>query len=72
MSSLPEVAGDAALYCNPFEVEEIAKALLLLYKDKELRQRLIEKGLKRKQLFSWDSTADLLWKSCEKVLKTMV
>lgn len=69
VSSLPEVAGDAALYCNPTEIAEIAGAMLKLYNDKKLCIDLIAKGNKRKQKFSWDHTADLLWKSCETTLK---
>ncbi len=69
VSSLPEVAGDAALYCNPTEIAEIAGAMLKLYNDKKLCIDLIAKGNKRKQKFSWDHTADLLWNSCETTLK---
>ena len=69
VSSLPEVAGDAALYCNPTDVEDIANAMLKLVNDHLIRIELLEKGKIRKQLFSWDATADLLWESCNKVLK---
>jgi len=69
VSSLPEVAGDAALYCDPNDVEDIANAMLKLVNDHSIRTELLEKGKIRKQLFSWDATADLLWESCNKVLK---
>lgn len=68
VTSLPEIAGDAALYVNPLNVDEIAQAMLKLYVDKDLQQQLIEKGNLQKQKFSWDKSADLLWKSCEKIL----
>lgn len=68
VTSLPEIAGDAALYVNPLNVDEIAQAMLKLYVDKDLKQQLIEKGNLQKQKFSWDKSADLLWKSCEKIL----
>jgi glycosyltransferase involved in cell wall biosynthesis len=71
VSSLPEVAGDAALYCNPTSVDDIAKAMLQLFNDKRLQNDLIRKGQERKQQFSWDTTANLLWKSCETVLKNV-
>jgi glycosyltransferase involved in cell wall biosynthesis len=68
VSSLPEVAGDAALYCNPNEIEEIANAMFQLFNDRELCKDLVEKGISRRAHFSWDTTASLLWNSCEKTL----
>jgi glycosyltransferase involved in cell wall biosynthesis len=67
-SSMPEVAGDAALLVDPFDVKEIANAMKLLAVNQDLRRRLIDKGRKRKNAFSWDKTAVNLWKSIEKVL----
>ncbi|MDP3435136.1 MAG: glycosyltransferase, partial [Bacteroidota bacterium] len=64
-TSLPEVGGDAVLYVNPFDVSEITDAMVRLYQDKELRESLIEKGFRQKEKFSWDKTADLLWRSIE-------
>lgn len=69
VSSLPEVAGDAALYCNPNDVEDITNAMLKLINDYSIRNELVSKGKIRKQLFSWDATADLLWESCCKAIK---
>jgi len=66
VTSLPEIAGDAAIFVNPYEVSEIKNAMLKLYADKALRTELIEKGKTRKDLFSWDKSADLLWQSIEK------
>lgn len=62
-TSLPEIAGDAALLVNPFDPQEIKNAMLRLHGDKELQKQLIEKGNLRKHLFSWDKSADLLWQS---------
>lgn len=67
-TSLPEIAGDAALLVNPFDITEIKNAMLRLYTDKRLREQLIQKGTLRKQQFSWDRSADLLWQS---VMKTV-
>ena len=69
VTSLPEIAGDAALFVNPFEVNEIKNAMLKLRSDDNLRLSLVEKGKQRKNNFSWDKSADLLWKSVEKALK---
>ena len=69
VTSLPEIAGDAALFVNPYEVNEIKNAMLKLRGDDNLRLSLVEKGKIRKNNFSWDKSADLLWKSVEKALK---
>jgi len=55
--ALREVAGEAALYFNPYSIEDIAKALAELIEDDKLRENLKEKGLARASLFSWDETA---------------
>jgi glycosyltransferase involved in cell wall biosynthesis len=52
-SSMPEVAGDAALIIDPFKSEQITEALIQLTSDLPLRNRLIEKGLKQSAKFSW-------------------
>lgn len=70
VTSLPEIAGDAALYANPFEVNDIKNAMLKLYSNPSLRSDLIEKGKQRKNLYSWDKSADLLWQSIEKTIRT--
>jgi len=68
ITSMPEVAADAALLIDPFSVESIANAMLYLFKDEDMRKTLIQKGNKRKLDFSWDKTADALWKSIEKCI----
>lgn len=67
-SCLPEIAGNAALYANPFDENEIKNAMLTLFQDDSLRNDLIKQGYKRKDNFSWDKTASLLWQSIEKTL----
>lgn len=66
-SSMEEIAGDAALYASPSDHTDIAGKMMLLYKDESLRASLVEKGRKRTEEFSWDRTAELIWRS---VLKT--
>lgn len=56
-SSLPEVGGDAVIYCDPFQVEDIVYTILIGLNDQTLRWRLREAGLERAQLFSWKTTA---------------
>lgn len=66
-SCMPEIAGDAALYVDPFHPSDIAEKMLQLIGSKDLRKHLIEKGFIRKELFSWDKTANRLWKAVESV-----
>lgn len=63
VTSLPEVAGEAALLVNPLQPSEIKDAMLRLVNDDALRARLVEKGNAQGKKFSWDRSADLLWSS---------
>ncbi len=65
-SSMPEVAGDAALLVDPFNIEEIATAMKEIACNENLRKNLIQKGNKRKALFDWSKTADLLFEAIQK------
>ena len=56
-SSMPEIAGDAALIIDPFKPEEIMTAMIRLSDDMNLRTQLIEKGFKQSARFSWKSMA---------------
>ena len=69
VSSMPEVAGDAALYVEPSSVDTIKDAMLKMFCDTNVRKDLIEKGKVRRLNFTWDKTADLLWESVEKCLE---
>ncbi|HEY9644433.1 MAG TPA: glycosyltransferase family 1 protein [Coleofasciculaceae cyanobacterium] len=64
LSSLPEVAGEAALLVNPYETAEIAAALQTLSTDEAARSQLRQAGLDRASQFSWQktgqATADVL------------
>lgn len=53
-SSLPEVAGDAALYCNPESVDDLARTILNILGNKKLREVMIQRGHERSKRFSWD------------------
>jgi glycosyltransferase involved in cell wall biosynthesis len=56
-SSLPEVAGEAARYFDPLDVDEIAASIADLLRDGGLRERLLAAGRERARLFSWERTA---------------
>jgi glycosyltransferase involved in cell wall biosynthesis len=69
MTSLPEVAGDAALYCDPMYIEDIANKLLEIASNDDLRTNLSQLGLQRSQLFSWDKSAEIVWNEIFKFKK---
>jgi glycosyltransferase involved in cell wall biosynthesis len=68
VSSLPEVAQDAALYAEPNNINEIAKNMFLIYNDKTVCNKLILEGKQRVKNFSWQKTSTLLLNSIEKCL----
>lgn len=68
-SSLPEVVGEAAILCNPENIEEIKDAMKRVAEDEELRASMKEKGLIQSEKFSWDQSARLLWESIEKTMQ---
>jgi len=60
-SSLPEVAGDAALLVDPLDVEGLGAAMVRALDDEDLRQRMVERGLRQSARFTWEGSArDLL------------
>lgn len=69
VTSMPEVAGDAAILCNPKNTGEIADAMQLIVNEPNKRAKLIEKGKLRCSAFSWEKSATLLWCSIEKTLQ---
>ena len=68
VTAMPEIAGDAAILVDPQSPDQLAEAMGCLQQDKCLRNTLIEKAIVRKGLFTWDRTAELLWKTIEKAL----
>ncbi|MEO6833737.1 MAG: glycosyltransferase family 1 protein, partial [Chitinophagaceae bacterium] len=62
-SSMPEVAGDAALLVDPNDVADIAAKMGMLYKDEDLRNKLIAAAKLQAAKFDWDKSAEILWES---------
>lgn len=58
-ASLPEVAGDAALLLSPYDIKGWTEAMENVVHDHILHERLIDFGLQRSRLFSWEQTARL-------------
>ena len=66
VTSMPEVAANAALLADPFSEDSIAKAMHDILRDENIRQKLVEKGRVRRSFFSWDKTASLTRNAIEK------
>lgn len=56
-SSMPEVGGEAAIYFDPYDVDDIARTIDRLLSDADLRQRLAAAGRLRAGEFSWERAA---------------
>jgi glycosyltransferase involved in cell wall biosynthesis len=66
-TSMPEVGGEAVLYADPSQVEQIAEAMEQVSANSKLRAELKLKGFEQKNKFSWDQTSLLLWDSITKI-----
>jgi glycosyltransferase involved in cell wall biosynthesis len=58
LTALPEVAGEAALYCSPDDHDQMAAHMRSIEMESSLRENLIEAGKNQLQKFSWDQTAN--------------
>ncbi len=58
VASLPEVCGDAALYCDPMNPQDIADKIILLLNDDALRNNLRKKGIEQARKFTWEKCAE--------------
>ena len=68
VTSMPEVAEDAALLVDPFSETSIAEGMTEML-DEKVREALVEKGRQRAKDFSWDKAADDIWNSLMKAIK---
>ena len=58
VSSLPEVGGDAVIYCDPYEINHIKEKIALVLHDKNLQKEMIAKGLNRAKEFTWEKSGE--------------
>ena len=58
-TSLPEIAGDAAILINPEDVEKLSNNISLVCNNKKIREQMITKGLQRAKTFTWEKAAAL-------------
>ena len=68
-TSLPEVCGDAAVYCDPHDDASIAEALRRAGTDDALRARLREAGPRQSAQFTWRRVAERVWAAVEPLLR---
>lgn len=67
-SSMPGIAGTAALYADTSKPADIAEQMKKIYKDEQLRTTLIEEGMRRAELFSWDKTATIVGEVIDRIV----
>lgn len=70
LSSMPEVCGDAAIYCNPHDIEDIKNKIQVLLSDKKLQEQMIIKGFEHVKNFTWEKSAQKHIEVFEKALKS--
>jgi glycosyltransferase involved in cell wall biosynthesis len=70
VTSIPEVAGDAALLFDPHDIDEMAEKVHNVLKDENLQKSLISKGLERVKEFTWKRTAEKVLEVINSIVKT--
>jgi glycosyltransferase involved in cell wall biosynthesis len=68
-TSLPEIGGDAVLACDPTDPTAMSEALLRVFSDQALRERLAAEGRKRLPLFNWRTSAEHLVDACDRIVR---
>jgi glycosyltransferase involved in cell wall biosynthesis len=58
LTAMPEVAGDAAILIDPFNTEEMVSEMSRLLHNDQLREELVERGLERARMYSWERTSE--------------
>ncbi len=56
-AAIPEILGDACLYCPPHDIEKWTSQTKNLLRDKTLYEKMVKKGLARASLYTWDEAA---------------
>jgi glycosyltransferase involved in cell wall biosynthesis len=65
--ALPEVVGDAGLIFDLSQPDSLAEMMRICLKNNDLRAALIKKGLAHANNYSWQTTADLIWKTLNEI-----
>ncbi|MER3497531.1 MAG: glycosyltransferase family 1 protein [Chitinophagaceae bacterium] len=67
-SAMQEVCGEAGLYAEAQNFNDIADKMMLIYKDEVLRKQLVDKGRELVKKYSWQTTANLFWQTILKAV----
>ena len=67
VTSIPEVGGDSVLYVDPYDADSIAEGMKRILSDEELKMNLSHQGLNRAKLFSWEKTAQNIYRLLEQL-----
>lgn len=68
-TSMPEVAGNAAIYFDPLDPEAIANSMKALWSNPELRLQLVSNARIQRENFSWDTAAEKIYRSMLEAVK---
>ncbi|MBU2477333.1 glycosyltransferase, partial [Candidatus Micrarchaeota archaeon] len=68
VSSLPEVSGNAAIQINPNDINQLSQEIQKILTNKELKKKMIQKGLNQAKKFSWKKCAEKTLKVYEELL----
>ncbi len=68
ISSMPEIAGNGALFVDPQDAQDIENKIKILMKDKTLRNDLIKKGIAQARKFTWEKCAEETYKVYQSLL----
>lgn len=66
-ASIPEVCGDAALYFDPLDMEDIAEKILKVVQNDDMKKALIHKGFKQIKKYSWEKSANKMMNVINKI-----
>ncbi|GAB2837594.1 glycosyltransferase family 4 protein [Ferruginibacter profundus] len=68
-AAIKDICGDAAVYVNPKDFNDVADKMMLLFKDENKRNELIEKGRQQVDIYNWATAASTIWQSILKCVK---
>lgn len=66
-TAIPEVCGDAAIYFDPTDKNDIAEKILCTIDDDKLKKELVKRGQKRNKLFKWEDSAKVVLQNIERL-----
>ncbi len=69
-SSMPEVCANAAIYCDPFDIEDIKDKIQMLLSDATLQKEMIKRGLEHVKSFTWEKSLEKHLEVFQKVMKS--